>query len=480
MDTKIAPADDLMINEAPVFYPTLAEFKKGPIHYIAKIRSQAEKYGICKIVPPKSFKPPFAVNPDCFRFQPRMQVLNELDASIRSKFNYFGFGFRGSPHTYSLTEFAAMAKEFKQSYFGKSQVPLEEVEKEYWRLVLSLEDSVTVEYGADLHSHEYCSGFPTKISETYDKEYTDHLWNLNNAPVAEGSVFKYLNTRISGMIVPWMYVGMCFSTFCWHNEDHWTYSISYLHQGEPKTWYGVPGSRAETFERSMKRQAPDLFKYQPDLLHQLVTTCNLKKLIDDDVPIHRIHQYAGEFVVTFPRAYHTGFNQGFNFAEAVNFAPADWLPLGRDCMENYASVRRKPVFSHDELLCKLTNDPSVLNQRIAQSTYQDMLKMCESEKELRSNVLDWGVTKSVRFKFELLPDDARVCFECLTTCFLSALTCDCEYNTDSVKTSSEMKLACLRHKHKLCQRCLPEQHILLYRYTLDEIPLMLKRLATKQ
>lgn len=500
-----------MIEEAPIFYPSQAEFEQGPIKYIGKIRSQAEKYGICKIVPPKSFRPPFAVNKDRFKFTPRTQRLNELEASIRTKLNYTEFGFTLSPKLYTLAEFTRMADEFKQNYFKSNtcNVPLDQVENEYWRLVSSLFDTVSVEYGADLHCNEFGSGFPSQSTKELlhedELDYIDHPWNLNNTPVAEGSVFRYINTNISGMIIPWMYVGMCFSTFCWHNEDHWTYSISYLHYGEPKTWYGVPGSQAENFERSMKRLAPNLFEHQPDLLHQLVTICNPLTLLEDKVPIHKVNQYAGEFVVTFPRAYHTGFNQGLNVAEAVNFAPADWLRLGRNCIDHYASVRRYPVFSHDELICKMANNPNELDTTISKATYQDMLKMIDTERVLRAKALDWGVTLSRRHRFEIYPDDERQCVYCKTTCFLSALTCQCDNyynphsnNNDPITTapmatdiaitngsknnSSHLmggprckRIVCLMHKHTLCYRCDPKQHVLLYRYTLDELPLMIRR-----
>lgn len=75
----------------------------------------------------------------------------------------------------------------------------------------------------------------------------------------------------------------------------------------------------------MRSAAPELFQWQPDLLHQLVTIMNPNILMQAGVPVFRTDQNAGEFVITFPRAYHAGFNQGYNFAEAVNFTPADWV-----------------------------------------------------------------------------------------------------------------------------------------------------------
>ncbi|VEL26214.1 unnamed protein product [Protopolystoma xenopodis] len=127
------------------------------------------------------------------------------------------------------------------------------------------------------------------------------------------------------MKIPWCYVGMVFSSFCWHIEDHWSYAINFLHWGEPKTWYGVSSLHANDFERAMRKQASELFDQSPDLLHHITTIMNPNILQAEGVPVYRTDQKCGEFVVAFPRAYHSGFNQGFNFAEAVNFCLPDWV-----------------------------------------------------------------------------------------------------------------------------------------------------------
>lgn len=412
------------------------------------------------------------------------------------------FGFEQAHREYSLQQFGKIADQFKSDYFSMPvhKVPTELVEREFWRIVSSIDEDVTVEYGADLHTMDHGSGFPTKSSHhlsSADETYVSSNWNLNNLPLLEESILKHITADISGMKVPWMYVGMCFATFCWHNEDHWSYSVNYLHWGEPKTWYGVPGNQAESFEKTMKSAAPELFATQPDLLHQLVTIMNPNILMNSGVPVFRTDQNSGEFVITFPRAYHAGFNQGYNFAEAVNFAPADWLKIGRECINHYSNLRRFCVFSHDELVCKMALEPDALNIGIATACYIDMAEMVDTEKKLRKSLLEWGVTNAERETFELIPDDERQCDVCKTTCFLSAVSCSCVHSQSSnfndssaensptkggnafSETTSQKKISCLRHFRELCNKCAPDKHKLKYRYTLDELPLMLRKLKQK-
>ncbi|XP_031594762.1 lysine-specific demethylase 5C isoform X2 [Oreochromis aureus] len=384
------------------------------------------------------------------------------------------FGFEQATREYTLQSFGEMADTFKADYFNMPvhMVPTELVEREFWRLVSSIEEDVTVEYGADIHSKEFGSGFPVnngkrKLTKE-EEEYARCGWNLNVMPVLEQSLLCHINGDISGMKVPWLYVGMVFSAFCWHIEDHWSYSINYLHWGEPKTWYGVPSMAAERLEEVMKKLTPELFEFQPDLLHQLVTIMNPNILMAHGVPVVRTNQCAGEFVITFPRAYHSGFNQGYNFAEAVNFCTADWLPAGRSCIEHYRRLRRYCVFSHEELTCKMAASPEKLDLNLAAATHREMFIIVQEERKLRKGLMERGITEAEREAFELLPDDERQCDKCKTTCFLSALAC----------SNCPEHLVCLYHTQDLCN-CPTEKLYLRYRYTLDELLAMLHRLKVR-
>uniref|UniRef100_A0A3P9HBK9 [histone H3]-trimethyl-L-lysine(4) demethylase n=1 Tax=Oryzias latipes TaxID=8090 RepID=A0A3P9HBK9_ORYLA len=378
------------------------------------------------------------------------------------------FGFEQASRDYSLRAFGQMADAFKSDYFNMPvhMVPTELVEKEFWRLVGAIDEDVTVEYGADIASKEFGSGFPIpngkfKVSPA-DEKYLKCGWNLNNLAMMNPSVLTHVTADICGMTLPWLYVGMCFSSFCWHIEDHWSYSINYLHWGEPKTWYGAPGFAAEQLESVMKKLAPELFESQPDLLHQLVTIMNPNTLMAYGVPIYRTNQCAGEFVITFPRAYHSGFNQGFNFAEAVNFCTVDWMPLGRQCVDHYRMLHRYNVFSHDEMVCNMAAKADTLNMVLASAVHKDMVFMIQEERELREKAKKMGVLDFKEAKYDHLQDDERQCAKCRTTCYLSAITCPC----------SPGVLVCLYHIGDLCS-CPVTNYTLNYRYTLDELyPMM--------
>ena len=70
---------------APVFYPNEDEFYDA-LGYIAKIKPIAERIGICKIVPPKSWQPNFCLDSQKFKFTPRIQKINELEVELLSLF----------------------------------------------------------------------------------------------------------------------------------------------------------------------------------------------------------------------------------------------------------------------------------------------------------------------------------------------------------------------------------------------------------
>lgn len=220
-----------------------------------RIEPIASPYGICKIVPPDGWDPPCQVDltyPN--KFPTRLQRISTLQQ---------GEGFDDG-NSYTLAQYKVMADRYKQQWADTHHegvaMSKEEIKDEYWRIVETASKEAVVEYGNDLDTSQYKSGFikttaqslasldvkPEPFSEDF---YATTGWNLNCVSKVPGSLLRRITTPINGVNVPWLYFGMIFSTFCWHIEDNYLYSINYSHFGEGKQWYGVPPSHAKAFEK---------------------------------------------------------------------------------------------------------------------------------------------------------------------------------------------------------------------------------------
>ncbi|KAG7653570.1 FY-rich N-terminal [Arabidopsis suecica] len=534
------------LEDAPVFYPTEEEFE-DTLNYIAKIRPEAEKYGICRIVPPPSWKPPCPLKEkqvwegskfttrvqrvDKLQNRSSMKKISKLSNQMRKKkrkcmkmgmdsvtngvsdpcsastgmSELETFGFEPGPG-FTLKDFQKYADEFKAQYFKKSETStddkckvdnsidcwepaLEDVEGEYWRIVDKATEEIEVLYGADLETGVFGSGFPKTSSShnasSSEEKYAKSGWNLNNFPRLPGSLLKYEGSDISGVLVPWLYIGMCFSSFCWHVEDHHLYSLNYMHWGAPKLWYGVGGKDAVKLEEAMRKHLPDLFEEQPDLLHKLVTQLSPSKLKTAGVPVHRCVQHAGEFVLTFPRAYHAGFNSGFNCAEAVNVAPVDWLPHGQIAIELYCQQGRKTSISHDKLLLgaarevvkadwelNLLKKDTVDNLRWKAFSGKDgiLAKTLKARIDIERTRREFLCNSSLALKMHSNFDatNERECCICFFDLHLSAAGCRC----------SPEKYSCLTHVKQLCS-CPWVTKYFLFRYDIDELNVLVEAVEGK-
>jgi len=474
------------IASAPVFRPTLEQFKGGAIKYIESIREEAEKYGICKIVPPPGWNPPCCVDRGSTKpFRTRIQNIHRLQQG-----SGFDWGARNA------TQYQELARGFRQRWIDKEYatgraLDYKSLEEDYWRIVETGAEAVQVEYGNDLDTQKYWSGFPRAAEHVHTEEmnpdidfqsveyYKKCSWNVNNFPRNPGSVLRHIRTDINGVNVPWLYFGMLFSSFCWHNEDNYMYSVNYHHFGEPKQWYGVPGKDADKFEDAMRRFLKERFDEEPDLLHHMTTQISPSLLIASRVPIYRLRQYAGEFVVTFPKAFHGGFSYGLNCGEAVNFATPEWIEHGRDAALRYRRFARPSVLSHDRILLLLSYHLDDLDERAARVLLDELRRLKREEEFLRPELIGLGV-KDVSKRVVLPPnrlnyldsgsadyDEKRQCFLCQHICFLSAVACRC----------SRTRVACLHHESRLCL-CSKKDKFMLCWASLAELNEIVRRVET--
>lgn len=60
----------------------------------------------------------------------------------------------------------------------------------------------------------------------------------------------------------------------------------------------------------MRKAAPALTEQQSHLLFQREAMLSPERLTKENVNVYAVDQHPGQFVVTYPQAYHSGFNHG--------------------------------------------------------------------------------------------------------------------------------------------------------------------------
>ncbi|EPQ53152.1 JmjC-domain-containing protein [Gloeophyllum trabeum ATCC 11539] len=161
--------------------------------------------------------------------------------------------------------------------------------------------------------------------------FTDETksWNVAKLPSLLTRLLPPSSKGLLGVNTPYLYFGMWRATFAWHVEDMDLFSINYIHFGAPKFWYAIPQARAVSLENTMRGYFPKDTSQCPQFLRHKSFLASPTLLSQSSCRPNTLVQHAGEFVITYPRGYHAGFNLGFNCAESVNFALDSWLELGR-------------------------------------------------------------------------------------------------------------------------------------------------------
>ncbi|XP_060845191.1 probable lysine-specific demethylase 4B [Rhopalosiphum padi] len=137
-----------------------------------------------------------------------------------------------------------------------------------------------------------------------------------------GTVLHYVNQdygiKIDVVNTAYLYFGMSKTSFSWNTEDMELYSINYIHEGSPKSWYEIPPGRR--FERVANSFFSADFSMCAAYFRHKMCIISPQSLASHNVSFDKITQEKGEFIITFSFGYHAGFNHSFNMAESTNFA----------------------------------------------------------------------------------------------------------------------------------------------------------------
>ncbi|XP_055012850.1 lysine-specific demethylase 4A-like isoform X2 [Boleophthalmus pectinirostris] len=165
----------------------------------------------------------------------------------------------------------------------------------------------------------------------YDQGVTE--WNIGCLNTILDCVENESSVKTKGVNKASLCFGMWKSAFAWHTEDMDLYSISYLHFGEPQSWYVVPPDHGKRLEALAKGFFPGSAQSCEAFLRHKMTLISPSILRKYAIPFEKVTQHEGQFILTFPFAYHAGFNHGFNCAESTNFATLRWIDYGKQATQ---------------------------------------------------------------------------------------------------------------------------------------------------
>ncbi|XP_042438838.1 lysine-specific demethylase JMJ706-like [Zingiber officinale] len=436
------------IPECPIFYPSVEEFK-NPLDYLQRISPVASKYGICKIISPLSASVPAGAvlmkELAGFKFTTRVQPLRLAEWAADDMVTFFMSG-----RKYTFRDFEKMAnKEFSRKFSCTGCLPAKFIEEQFWHEI-AYGKTEMVEYACDIEGSAFSSSPKDQLGQSN--------WNLKKISRLSKSILRHLATPIPGVTDPMLYIGMLFSMFAWHAEDHYLYSVSYHHCGASKTWYGIPGHAAPDFEKVVQNHVYDSDILQGeredaafDVLLRKTTMFPPNILLEHNVPVYKAVQKPGEYIITFPRAYHAGFSHGFNCGEAVNFAIGDWFPFGNMASQRYALLNRMPLLPHEELLCR---EAQFLSNRLSASDTKSHVPSTEESISQRSVKLSFVYLMRFQHfaRWTLMKLGARTCIKsenvlcsiCRRDCYVSHVRCICSKDPICFRHEGELRSCCCK------------------------------------
>lgn len=305
MSTSKKPRiDDPLVIKT--YRPSLEQMKNFS-EYIKYIHEDGgHRAGLAKIIPPEGYKPRKAGYGD-----------DELyDMWITSPIKQEVNGESGLYQQFNLVDKKRMSvRAFKKLAEDKYKTPEhnshEELERIFWKNIF-VQPSI---YGADV------SG------SLYDNDVEE--FNLTKLNTILDNIGHDYGVTIQGVNTAYLYFGMWKTSFCWHTEDMDLYSINYLHFGAPKSWYCIAPEHGKRFERLAASFFPHCFRTCRAFLRHKTTLISPQILKKYSIPFSKCTQKEGEFMITFPFSYHSGYNHGFNIAEATNFALEYWIEFGK-------------------------------------------------------------------------------------------------------------------------------------------------------